>query len=336
MANPILNAPPGFGTQRTSGNRNVLWGNGNASYMPAGQIIASADAADPLNSGDVRVIRAGNLLGKVTSGGLYGSSIIGVTGEALAGDETEIDIAAAVATELIRRQGATGTFKLTGPPVASGTVRTLTATYSGVAATAVTITALGVAALWTLTAPAGTDGGSYRLKVTTPDGTSATTGNLAFDADTATVDAAVEALANVGTGGVAAVYNAGTLTLTFISDLGAVQVETVNDTTNDGGAFEGGWAVVNTTAGVDGRFVTGSLIQPTDGSETILTITNDETGVRVLDDDGNAVNAEGTRLLIGGNIDTAQIVNYPADASTKAYVKAALNAVGNFVFSDSF
>lgn len=334
--NSIESAGPGFATQKNAAPRNVFFNDGrDAQYLEGGRIISGADAADPLNTGDVRVLRAGNLMGKISSNGKFGSSIIGLTGEAIDGAETELTVSAATATELIRRQGTTGTFKITGPPVASGVVRTLTATYSAVGATTITLTALGVSAVWTLTAPNGTDGGAYRLKVTTPDGVSAITSNLAFDANSATVDAALEALSNVGASGVTAVYNPGTLTLTFASALGDVRLEALNDTTNDGGVFEGGWTLAHTTVGVSGEFVAGSLIQPTDGSETILTLTNDAWGLRVTDDSQSEVDVEGNRLLKSGSIDTSQIVNFPSDSSLKSHIKTSLNAVGHFTFSDS-
>lgn len=313
--------------------------------LAGGKVIAGAASRDPGNAGDADVLRAGLLMGKISTVvnslgtvGHYAPSVIGLSTDALTGSGTTLATSAAIATEIVRRCGATGTLKLTGPPTASGTVRTLTATYSAVdtATGEVTITALGVADVWTLTAPAGQDAGMYRLEVTTGKGTAAesvkVTAALAANANTATVDAAVEALENVGVGGVAAVYADPTLTLTFASSLGPVHVRVLADTTNDGGVFEGGWAAVHTTTGVDGRFVTGSLIQPTDGSESILSIIPDGYGVKVTDIDGS------TNLVtpfapfpIAGVIEVGQVVNWPADASLKAWVMDQLNAYGKFV-----
>lgn len=334
---------PGIRSDRTYTPREILWSDKNALYLPGGKIIKGTKSRDPLNTGDLSTLRPGMVMGKITSGGLYAPSIIGLLDEAIDATETAIDIPAAVVIELTRRVGATGTFKITGPPTAAGTVRTLTATYSGFAdADTVTITALGVADVWTLTAPAGQDGGMYQLEVTTGKGTSAevvaVTAALAAAANTATVDAAVEALANVGAGNVAAVYSDPTLTLTFSANLGPVHVRVLSDTTNDGGVFEGGWAAVHTTTGVDGRFVTGSLIQPTDGSETPRGILNDH--IRVTDVDGNDLDAILPRLLIGGIIDETKIINWPADTSTRAWLLAQLNApstgCGPFIAKGNF
>lgn len=313
---------------------------GPLQYLPGGAIIDGTKARDPGNSAySINVLRTGLLMGKATSGGKYANSVIGVTGGALTGAGTSITVAAAVATEISRRLGASGTLKLTGPATANGTARTLTATYSAVGATTVTITALGVADVWTLTAPAGQDAGYYQLEVTTGKGTSAetteTTAALAANANSATVDAALEALTNVGASGVAAVYADPTLTLTFASNLGPVHVRVLSDTTNDGGVFEGGWAAVHTTTGVDGRFVAGSLIQPVDGTETPITLIADAGGVIIPDDSGDVYFA---RLPIGGVIDQSVIVNWPSDTGIRAYLRAALSTAsgGKFVFPDQY
>ena len=330
-------ALPGFATERTHTPRNFHFDDGaHARHLPGGGIIDGSKSRDPLNTGNVDVLRPGLLLGKITSSGKFAPAILGVLGEAIDATETDIDITTATGTELVRRIGASGTFKLTGPPTAAGTIRTLTATYSAVDSDSVTITALGTADVWTLTAPAGQDAGMYQLEVTTGKGTASesvqTTASLAANANTATVDAALEALANVGVGGVAAVYSDPTLTLTFSSNLGPIHVRVISDTTNDGGVFEGGWATVHTTTGVDGRFVTGSLIQPTDGSETPLALL--DCFVKVTDDNGANQDAQAPLICTQASVDTAYIINYPADASAKAWVKAKLNASGGWDFSD--
>lgn len=336
-----LNGSPNPGIQ-SNGEwipRSINWNSGfNKRYIPSGKTIDGSKSRDPLNTSNVDVLRPGLLLGKISASGKYAPSIIGVTGEAIDGAETAVTVGATVVTELVRRQGASGTFKLTGPPTASGTVRTATVTYSAASGTTITITAIGVADVWTLTAPAGQDAGTYQLEVTTGKGTSAevvaTTASLAANANTATVDAALEALANVGTGGVAAVYSDPTLTLTFASSLGPVHVRVINDTTNDGGAWEGGWAAVHTTTGVSGEFVTGSLIQPTDGSETIKTILDEE--LKVTNEDGTSQDTQAVALTLSASVKTSKIIDYPADSSLKTWVKAALTASGPYEFDDNF
>lgn len=312
-------------------------------FIALSRIIDGTKSRDVGNTNDIDRLRPGLLMGKVTSGGKYANAIIGTTTNAETGASTSIETSAASATELVRRVGTTGTFKLSGPPVASGTVRTLTATYSAVDTStgAITVTALGVSDVWTLTAPAGQDGGMYQLEVTTGKGTSAesiqTTAALAANANTATVDAALEALTNVGASGVAAVYSDPTLTLTFASNLGPVHVRVLADTTNDGGVFEGGWAAVHTTTGVDGRFIAGSWIQPTDGSGTVMTFLPDGYPTPVTYE-GSSQDQPFPKMPISGVVDTSKIIDWPTDTSMIAWLEAQLKAdsTGNFVFSAGF
>lgn len=77
-------------------------------------------------------------------------------------------------------------------------------------------------AVWTLTLPDGADGGDYTLVVTI-DGVADETAAIAFDANAAAIDAAIEALDNVGAGDVA-VAGAGPFTLTFGGALANVDV----------------------------------------------------------------------------------------------------------------
>jgi hypothetical protein len=332
---PLIGRPR-IGAERQVTHRTVsrqgLW-----DFLSNGGTISATASRDQGNTEDPLLLRPGLLMGKITSGGKWAPSILGLTNGAYASG-TSLTLSVAAATELNRRVGASGTFKLTGPPAASGTVRTVTVTYSAVNTSTgvVTITAIPVAAVWTLVHTAGTDGGFYMLKVTTPDGVSATTTALAWNADTATVDAAMELLPNVGVAGVAAVFAVDTLTLTFAAALGDVEVEVVNDTTSDGGVFEGGWVVTHTTTGVAGAFVTASAVQPTDGSETIRSLIPDGYGIS-LGPDG-AYDVEWPNLPIAGVIDFAQTLPLVADASLKTWVKQQLSTLvgGKFTFSDGY
>lgn len=102
---------------------------------------------------------------------------------------------------------------------------------------------------WTLTHSNGTDAGTFGLKITV-NGVSQIAAGLAWDATAATIDTALEALDVVGTGGVAVTGNAGgPYTLTFLPTLGDVEVEVVNDDTNDGGVWEGGITVAQLAEG---------------------------------------------------------------------------------------
>lgn len=329
-AQDIYGAAPSVGPTLTATHRQILLG--GERFFSGNHIIQGADARDPLNT-PVTEIRAGLLLGDVTADNLLGASIIGISGEAMDGEETAMTVAAAVATELIRRQGASGTYNLTGPPTAAGVVRTLLITYSAVSATVITQTAPEVASVHTLTEAAGTDAGSFSIKVTLPDGTHDTTTALAWDATAATIDTALDALSVLSAGQLVATGSTGgPYTLTGNGDLGDITIEVVNDFTNDGGVAEGGIVVAQTAIGVDGRFVTGSLIQPTDGSETIKTFIPDGFPVKAVDVDDVDRDVQLERYPIAGIVDSSQLLNWPADASLRQWIVDALNAVGNFEF----
>ena len=92
------------------------------------------------------------------------------------------------------------------------------------------------------------------------------------------------------------------------------------------------YSAVNTTTGVitctatSAAAVTASLIQPTDGSQAIITLLCETDGLQIVDQTyTNRVDVFCGRLLAGGGtINTGMIVNYPADPSLKAWVKSAL------------
>jgi len=107
---------------------------GSAVLLPGGVVIDGSNSRDPLNSGDVDVLRDGLVMGK-TASGKYAPSILGVLSQAYDKDgssATTMVVSAATATEIARRIGTSGTFKVTGPPTASGTVTTETITFSAV------------------------------------------------------------------------------------------------------------------------------------------------------------------------------------------------------------
>lgn len=68
-------------------------------------------------------------------------------------------------------------------------------------------------------------------------------------------------------------------------------------------------------------------------------IIDDDDYIRVTDEAGSSVNAHMPRPLIGGTIDTSQLLDWPADASTVTYLKGLLNsgvAGYGFTFDDAF
>jgi hypothetical protein len=182
--------------------------------------VDGTNSSNPLNAPYTWLLWAGQLLGRVTATGKYANSVLGLSTAAAAASATSITTDVNTAAEIVRRIGASGTFKLTGPPAAAGTVATQVVTYSAV---------------------------------------------------------------NLSTG-------------------------------------------VITCSALSAAAISGSLIQPTDGSETILTLLCETNGLQIVDQTHtNRVDVFcGTLLAGGGTINTGMIVDYPTDSSLKAYVKAAL------------
>jgi hypothetical protein len=182
--------------------------------------VDGTNSSNPQNAPYTWLLWAGQMLGRVTSTGKYANSVIGQTTAAVAASATSVTTDVNTAAEIVRRVGASGTFKLTGPPAAAGTVATQVVTYSAV---------------------------------------------------------------NLSTG-------------------------------------------VITCSALAAASISGSLIQPTDGSETMLTLLCETDGLQIVDQTHtNRVDVFcGTLLAGGGTINTGMIVNYPTDPSLKAYVKASL------------
>jgi hypothetical protein len=154
-------------------------------------------------------------------------------------------------------------------------------------------------------------------------------------------------------------YTSGTTSLTVSP---ATAVEIVRRITNNSGTtFKivgaptvGGtvatttvtFSAVNTTTGVitvtdiGANYVVGSFIMPTDGSEAPLAFIDDGSGIKVTDFLGNNLDVENPAVLVGGQIDTSQIINLPPAANTTqlAWLKGQLNSVNGsgFYFDDTY
>lgn len=124
---------PGVQTKRTATRRKVLLTDLGAVFHPGTAIIRGADSRDPTNTGDLDVLRAGMLMGLNSTTGKWAPSIIGTLSTAhTSNSATTMTLTAATAVELARRIGSSGTFKITGPPSAAGTLITDTITYSAI------------------------------------------------------------------------------------------------------------------------------------------------------------------------------------------------------------
>lgn len=93
------------------------------------------------------LVRAGTLMGKVTTGGKYRNSIIGLTSAAYTSGGTSLTVSAAVATEVARLISVAGgnvSLKVIGPPTSAGTVAVTACTCSAASGTTLTVVDLGV------------------------------------------------------------------------------------------------------------------------------------------------------------------------------------------------
>jgi len=332
------NGLPGPQAARIGGYRTVRKSDQGVIFAEGGKVIKASAARDPSNTGYVTTLQPGLVMGKRTSGGAFAPSIIGLSTAALSATATTLATSAAIATEIARRQGATGTLKLTGPTTAAGTVRTATVAYSAVNVTTgdVTITAVGANAVHTL-GFTGTPAGNFRLRFVDLLGVVRTTGPIVYSATPATLVTNINAAVDTALGAGLVVASGSAVTAIAITYSGAgyaLLPQTLVVTDYD--ALTAGLvSVTNTTAGVGG-FVTLSIIQPTDGSETPLSLIDDGSGMKVTDMDGTEVDQPFPLALIGGSIVAANIINYPTDASLRTWLKAQLRAVGKFVFDDDF
>ena len=142
------NRPPGVATGKTFAYRKLLKGS-DAKYLPVGVFVDGSLSRDPLHTSYLDVLRAGTILGKKSTGDLYAPSIIGVLSSAYnaAGTTTVMDLSVADATELVRRIGTSGTFHISGPPSAAGTMSAYQdVTYSAVNLTTGVVTITAIAA----------------------------------------------------------------------------------------------------------------------------------------------------------------------------------------------
>lgn len=454
------NRVPGVAASTEYGFRQIMAA-GQPIYLPGGVVIDGEKARDPLNTGYLDRLRAGMLMGRISLSKKWAPSVLGHVKAAYAGS-TSIKIDSPTAVEVLRRLGTTGTFKVTGPPLTGGTVRTLTATYSAVSATKT-----GQNEVQTLVLSVAGTAGTFQLRVPKADGTKVWTAAIAYNASAATISTAIDTATGVTAGIVCtgttpfSTTNTGTFTFsgtgyaakafdlieidgtsltsyageTITRTAGGCAYETATVTAlnvdevqqidcniaSTGGSIVfryydptlGDWrpvtaawnaidatylaaiqaaldlatgvangivataipatdtdlgfvltfsgtgyagkshplvevttyptsttmaTVTRNTAGVDGRFAVGSLIQPVDGSETIRGILGMESGLKVTDDDGTDLDVECRQLISGsgsGEIDASQILNYPAETTVQAWIKAALRAVGSgYTFDD--
>lgn len=324
--------------EKTAIHRSV---NYHLDYLPGGVVLNGTKTRDPSND-TIKALRGGLVLGKITATGKYANSFLGLTAGSLTNSGTSLTLTTTAATELVRRVGSTGTFTLTGPPTAAGTVRSMTVTYSAVntGTGVVTITALGVNEVQTVNLSTAATGGSIRLLVSKTDGTMALTPAAAWSATDATLlsnlNTALDTATGVSGGIVATAIAATDTDLGFVltysgtgyagNTWALAQVDTLF-TSNTGAN------VVRTTTGVDGRFVTASLVGDTDGSQTPAGFIPTGWG-EFVDEDGNDLPLN--YFPVRGVLDSSQLLVWPSDSSLKTWIRDKLNVQGKFTYTDAY
>lgn len=340
MIVPILGGPH-ISVANHAPARRVFKQVGFDGLLAGGKVIDSSKCRDPGSVDNSGFLRPGLLMGKVTASKKYANSVIGASTGALTNSGTTLASSAAIVAELIRRLGnATTAFSLTGPPVASGVVRTLTVTPSAMNTTTgdITITNPSVNSVQTLNF-ANSPAGTFRLRITDSSGVRQSTARITYSATIATLLANLQAATDAVLATNAIVWS-GTLVTAVagtFSGTGYAALPQQEITVDTDALTAGTISVAQTTAGVDGRFVSGSLIQPSDGSQTPLTVLPDGFNWNLIDMvTGLAVDIPFSQFPIAGIVESAQLLPWPADSSLQAWVVASLKAAGQFVFDSSY
>lgn len=133
MGFDTYNGKPGVQAPVSATPKEVFYaGRERAQFIPVPVTVDGTRTKDATNTPYVWQVNAGQLMGKVTSGGKYASSVLGLTTAASLASATTVTVGLATAVEIVRRIGASGTFKLVGPPTAAGTNAVTTVTFSAV------------------------------------------------------------------------------------------------------------------------------------------------------------------------------------------------------------
>lgn len=155
---------PGVYTGNSITSRQVLRDPSKAEYDPTLATITGSLSRDT-GSSPTSLLRAGTLLGKITTGGNYRPSIIGLTDGAItSGTKTSVTVDAVVATEvarLITVAGGNVSLKLVGPPSAAGTVAVTAITCTAASGTTLTVSSVSIPNLVDNSLVVPADGSEY-------------------------------------------------------------------------------------------------------------------------------------------------------------------------------
>lgn len=326
---------PGLGTEKTATPRCLLAA-GVGTYLAGGRVINGSKSRDLTNTGDTDILQAGLLMGKITATKKYSPSIIGVLASAYNGG-TSMTVSAAVAAEIVRRIGASGTLVVTGPATAGGEVRSQSIVFSAVNTTTgvITVTAADATTVQTVAISGTLSAGTFKLIVPSAAGAMVETADIAYNANIAAIQSAVDTALGSGKVTVGGT-DVSSFTLTYGSDYDGVDVP-LADVDTDGLTGETGASVTPTTIGSVGDIIAGGFVGANDGSAAPKCFVAEDFGIKVTDDDDEDIDVQFSKMLVGGNVNTSMIINYPTDAALVAWVKAQLRSVGHaYTFTDDF
>lgn len=351
-------------TTYTSTPRDVFYGDAeHAQYLPIPATIDGSNSYNMLNQPYNWLLYAGTLLGQITSSRKFCPAILGLTTLPLGGSQTTLqtDANTALGITLRANNGTSGTLTLTGPPVPNGVTRTRTVTYSAINTTsgAITITALFAGAVSpvnqinSLVTVDSTGSGTFILTIE-----GIPTAPITYSSTAATLNTNINAALNA-TFGTSAIVSSGASLAAIIQTfsgtgyaarpIGTVTATILAGSTgytlNGSGTIGVPSVLPVTTLGVtavaadSGEFISGSIIGPNDGSQTVKTMVVDKNGTKVVDQlNTTRVDVFDGQLWAGGGvIDVGYIVNYPTDSSLQSYVKAQIRSFINWaIFSDDY
>lgn len=143
---------PGYYSGNSLQSRNIFRNLDPAQrqYLPSAFVIDGTLSRDT-GATPSNWLRAGLILGKVTTGGKYRNSIIGLTTGAISsGTATSVTVPAAVATEVARLISVAAgnvSLRLNGPPTAGGTIAATAVTATAASGTTITISSVSLPAM---------------------------------------------------------------------------------------------------------------------------------------------------------------------------------------------
>ncbi|VTT96557.1 unnamed protein product [Gemmataceae bacterium] len=138
---------------------------------------------------------------------------------------------------------------------------------------------------------------------------------------TLTAAGATELVRRVGASGTFTLKSAATAGGTLTSD--TVTYSAVNTGTG-----------VVTITNIGANRITGSIVTAADGSEVPLTVIPDGYGIEVPT---SGADVDFPHILTGADLDVARIIDYPADATLKTWLKTAMRSAGGvWTFSDDW